>query len=147
AVALLALLTFAQPTIAEATVQDDVVNITISALQASYGITGVQVNYVSVIGQWGFTSWTAGQGGGDTLMENINGTWNVLSQGHGQMNSVILVAFGVPQATANALLVGSCPRGLRKTLGASKPPSGASVFVRRTDRSGRRTDSTVRCTS
>jgi hypothetical protein len=138
-VVLVSLLAIPRP--ASATVQDDVTSITKSALQATLGLTNVQVNYVSVIGQWGFTSWTVGEGGGDTIMEQINGTWNVLAMGHGQMNATLLTqGVGVPQDIAVALMYGSCPPLKRHV---NRQP--LSMSVRRIDKHGKRIDSIIRC--
>ena len=87
-----------------ATVQDDVREATIAALRHDQGMprSVVHVMYASVVGSWGFTTFQAGEGGGDTIMQRRNGALHVLAQGHGWMNHVILVAFGVPPRIADA---------------------------------------------
>jgi hypothetical protein len=132
---------------ASASVQDDVTEVTISALHKTQGMprSVVHVYYASVVGRWGFTSFTAGEGGGDTIMHQVNGAWKVLGQGHGQMDHVILVAFGVPPEIADALLQGTCPKARRAALGAGV--TSTSVAVRRTAivGHGRNHDTTIRC--
>jgi hypothetical protein len=109
-IAVVALTAFAPVSVC-AKVQDDVSEATIVALQHEQGIprSAVHVMYASVVGSWGFTTFQAGEGGGDTIMRRWNGAWHVLGQGHGQMNHVILASFGVPARIADALLNGTCP--------------------------------------
>jgi len=133
------------PASASASVQDDVTRATVSALYEKLGIPTslVHVSYVSVVGRWAFTTWTAQESAGDSIMHQVNGRWNVLDQGHGAMNHVILVASGVPSAIADALLHGACP-----TPSGELPRSGdqyTSVAVRRTDRRRGYRDTTIPC--
>jgi hypothetical protein len=127
-IAALALTAFA-PVSVWATVQDDVSDATIAALQHDQGMprSAVHVIYASVVGSWGFTTFLAGEGGGDTIMRRRNGAWHVLEQGHGQMNHGILVSFGVPVQIADALLNGTCPPSALR--GSATPYT--HVWVRR----------------
>jgi hypothetical protein len=128
---------------ATASVQDDVTEITISALHKTQGMprSVVHVYYAAVVGRWGFTSFTAGEGGGDTIVHRVNGAWKVLGQGHGQMDHVILVAFGVPPEIADALLQGACPKSRRVALRSGVQYT--SLAVRRTDLRRRSGDTTI----
>ena len=128
---------------ASATVQDDVVAVTGSALRAQLGFNNVQVHSVSVILPWGYTTWTNGDAGGDTIMEQINGTWNVIAQAHGQLSlSALVEGIGVPADTAAALLAGSCPRVRRQVQGNSRP---TTVAVRHVNKQGKRIDTIHHC--
>jgi hypothetical protein len=128
-----------------AAVQDGAIDATIGALHDRLGVpaSSVRVSYVSIVGQWSFTSWSAGEGGGDSIIRRVHGTWNVLGQGQGEMNQVVLVHFGVPPEIADALRHGSCPKLLRVRRGSDNAPR--SVFVRRLDRHGRHVDTTIHC--
>jgi hypothetical protein len=134
---------------ATASVQDDVAETTISALHKTQGMprSVVHVYYAAVVGRWGFTSFTAGEGGGDTIMRHVNGSWKVLGQGHGEMNHVILVAFGVPPEIADALLQGRCPKARRALVGTGV--RSTSVEMRRSAivGHGANHDTTLRCIS
>jgi hypothetical protein len=132
---------------ATASVQDDVTETTISALHKTQGMprSVVHVYYAAVVGRWGFTSFTAGEGGGDTIMHQVNGSWKVLGQGHGEMDHAVLVGFGVPPEVADALLRGACPKASRVPLGAGVRLT--SVAVRRSAIAGhaRNHDTMIRC--
>jgi len=142
AFALISLLAIARP--ASAVVQDDVTAATRAALKAALQLTHVHVFYVNVIGTWGFTSWTVGPGGGDTIMEQRNGTWHVLGQGHGAMTASLLAeGFRVPQDIAAALTAGACPPVRRQTRG--QPTKRLIMSIRRLDQHGTPIDTVIRC--
>jgi hypothetical protein len=130
---------------ASASVQDDVTGATTAALYEKLGIPKslVRVSYVSVVGRWAFTTWSAQESAGDSIIHKVDGKWDVLDQGHGEMNHVILVASGVPPAIADALLHGACP-----TQSGELPRSGVeytTVAVRRSDRRRGYRDRTIPC--
>lgn len=70
------------------------------------GYTGAQVvvNHYAIVNGYALTeySWST-EGAGEALLQKVNGVWTVLGKGGGEMSVSIIVAFGVPQATANEL--------------------------------------------
>jgi hypothetical protein len=128
---------------ASAAVQDDVAAATRSALRRDH-VTSVRLDYLSVLGDWAYSTWEAGEGGGDSILRRSGSRWRVLDHGHGAMQKSLLVqGFGVPPEVAAALLSGSCPstRGQR----AAVTREWRTLLVQRFDRKGHHTDSTFRC--
>jgi hypothetical protein len=131
---------------ASATALDDVAVTSIRTLRknlCSDRACRVHLSYASTFDGWGFTTWSAGEGGGDMIMHQVRGTWRVLDYGHGQMDNVILVAHGVPPNVATALLAGSCPRRSRAPQSVRR--NTTTVFARRVDAHGKHVDTATRC--
>jgi hypothetical protein len=144
AAACIAVVVPAMPAPTSATALDDVAVTSIRTLRKNLCSTcRVHLFYASTFGGWGFTTWSAGESGGDMIMHHVRGTWHVLDYGHGHMDDVILVHYGVPQNVAIALLSGSCSRGSRAPQSVSSKTT--MVFSRRIDTHGKPLDTATRC--
>ena len=93
------------------------------------GYTGAQVvvTRYAIVKGYALTeySWST-NGAGEALLQKINGTWTVLGKGGGKMGVGIIVAFGVPQATASELYYEmECPGTGPRHPGQTAPRPGA----------------------
>ncbi|MDB5028112.1 MAG: hypothetical protein JWO66_1801 [Candidatus Eremiobacteraeota bacterium] len=144
AAACIALVVPAMPAPAAATTLDDVAVTSIKTLRKNLcSACRVHLFYASTFDGWGFTTWSAGESGGDMIMHQVRGTWRVIDYGHGHMDDVILVHYGVPPNVATALLSGSCPRRSRAPQSVRR--NTTTVFARRVDAQGKHVDTAARC--
>lgn len=127
---------------ASAGVLDEVTAAAVADLRTVLSVTGVHVYYASTAGSWGFATWTAGEGGGDSIMRRAGKGWKVLQRGHGAMTESLLTeGFRVPPTVAAALMSGRCPKVPRGHTSAHM----TSLFVRRVGEGGKPTESVARC--
>jgi len=97
---------FASRVIALTTDQQQVIQVTVSAVQARFpsSTATASVSQIAIVGNYALTTWLLGEAGGQAVLKRSNkGTWSILGIGGSQMGSGILVAFGVPSATASSL--------------------------------------------
>ena len=92
--------------LAVATVQQNVIQATIGAVQSKYPTCSntVSVTQISIVSTYALTTWLCGEGGGQALLTvNNKRVWSALAVHGGQMDASILIASGVPRTTANSL--------------------------------------------
>jgi hypothetical protein len=63
-----------------------------------------QVRHVAIVENYALADVTYGEGGGEILLQQHQGRWQVVTGGGGVMNSATLISFGVPETIATQLV-------------------------------------------
>lgn len=84
--------------------QQQVIQLTVSTVHAwNPSAPAPAVYQVAIVNGYALTSWMWGEGGGQALLRKKGHHWSVVRAKGGDMDQNILVAFGVPPATAATL--------------------------------------------
>lgn len=100
----------AQPTLALTTDQQQVIQLTIAAVQAKNpSAPSPVVTKLSIASGYALTTWLWGDAGGQALLSKSSKRWSVVQAHGGRMDATILHAFGVPSTTAATLIASLAP--------------------------------------
>ncbi len=85
--------------------QQEVIKATVAAgrVRNPNSTVPVRVIQIAIVNNYALTTWDFGEGGGQAVLQKKNGSWLVLQFHGSKMDEPILVAFGVPSATAKTL--------------------------------------------
>jgi hypothetical protein len=85
--------------------QQQVIQATIAAGRVRFpnSTVPVRVIQIAIVNNYALTTWDFGEGGGQAVLQKKSGSWLVLQFHGSKMDEPILVAFGVPSATAKTL--------------------------------------------
>jgi hypothetical protein len=92
--------------------QQQVTRVTVSAVQARFpnAKRTPRVVRMAIVGKYALTTWLLGEGGGQAVLhKDSKAEWSALAVHGGVMDTTILVAFGVPSATATKLEANLAP--------------------------------------
>ncbi len=79
------------------------------------------VTELALVKTYAYDVWLWGEGGGTCLLSKFHGKWNILACGGGDMNAVIVAAYGVPSTIANELVSSLKPVMSTTQLKVPKP--------------------------
>jgi hypothetical protein len=98
---------FVQPALAEAQTDTQQIQTVVVRQLTTPGLPAddnPRVTHLAIVQHYAIAGWLLGEGGGEMLLINREGKWQVLTGGGGAMNTSTLVEQGVPEPIAIQLV-------------------------------------------